>query len=849
MPRCRFLHHLVLFLLLLSPWTSPRAAAEKAKNTISLFGFDSESHRFSLDRPAGRSLLRYHEKPNTELVVDLAGKVYLTVEPTKKPIWSFSTGSPIHSSYQAPLSVVNNTKNSTEISSRAFVVEYIGNSEVTTTTTTNHDDNYTRRTMEDLLKEMPHVTDAGVTLGSKTATAYLVDGISGRLIHIYKSTHSSGEIKKTNAVLKPTTDDNFVKLPLLITRTDSKLEHFDKTTQKLVWNVTVSNFRADLLCDPVFNAGNNELGPEILTGVYMPLRCGSQIDIRAKSEFFIKVPRDHLKKLESANEAKQLPSHDRANDENTISLPSTRARESRKLQEQDVRSNDTHVFGWSPVKLLVPLFFLGVVVSVFTKRYSSKGSDLTSKPGSSKKKKNRKSGKKDSQSGFEFVEEGQMLLSFNNILNNGVDEGRKIGKLFVSNNEIAKGSNGTVVFEGVYEGRSVAVKRLVRSHHEIAFKEIQNLIASDQHSNIIRWYGVEYDRDFVYLSLERCTCSLDDLIKTDLKLSMTKVSRNNLSAKANPLEGVIEENNLWKVGGYPSPLMLKLMRDIVLGLAHLHELGIVHRDLKPQNVLITEKMTLSAKLSDMGISKRLSKDMSSLGHLATGCGSSGWQAPEQLLQGRQTRAVDMFSLGCVFFYSITGCKHPFGDELERDVNIVKNKADLFPLDRFPEAFELISRLLNSNPDLRPSANEVLLHPMYWNSEMRLSFLRDASDRIELENREHDSQILKAIENTASVAIGGKWDEKLEPAFITNIGSYRRYKYDSIRDLLRVIRNKLNHYRELPSQIQELVGTIPEGYDEYFAVRFPNLLIEVYKVIFLHCKEEEVFRKYFKCNII
>ena len=58
-------------------------------------------------------------------------------------------------------------------------------------------------------------------------------------------------------------------------------------------------------------------------------------------------------------------------------------------------------------------------------------------------------------------------------------------------------------------------------------------------------------------------------------------------------------------------------RDIVCGLAHLHELGIVHRDLKPQNVLIVQDKIPSAKLSDMGISKRLAGDMSSLGH-ATG---------------------------------------------------------------------------------------------------------------------------------------------------------------------------------------------------------------------------------------
>jgi serine/threonine-protein kinase/endoribonuclease IRE1 len=692
-----------------------------------------------------------------------------------------------------------------------------------------------------------------VTLGSETTSAYLVDGRSGRLIHVYKST---GDTKITNALVKPASTEDFVNEPLLIRRTDSKLEHFSKTTGKLVWNLTVSHFRAALLCDPVFNSGY-DLGPKLQTGIYMPLLCGSQIDVRGP-EIVIRVLHDqpmNVKMLPS-------PSLNHFESENSI-MPFGKARESRKLQEQH-KQKYTYLFGqWSPVKLLAPLVLLGVVVSVFIKKFSSRGSDVSLKAGPSKKKKNRKSAKDTNrqsvprgQDQFELIEGGQMLLGFNNF-QSGATDGRKIGKLFLSSKEIAKGSNGTVVFEGIYEGRPVAVKRLVRSHHEVAFKEIQNLIASDQHTNIIRWYGVEYDQDFVYLSLERCTCSLDDLIKSYLEFSMTKVLENNDSTEGvaaykiqlDSLEGVIKGNNFWKVGGHPSPLMLKLMRDIVCGIVHLHELGIVHRDLKPQNVLISKDMTLSAKLSDMGISKRMSRDMSSLGHLATGSGSSGWQAPEQLLQGRQTRAVDMFSLGCVIFYTITGCKHPFGDDLERDVNIVKNKVDLFLVEHVPEASDLISRLLNPDPDLRPSATEVLLHPMFWNSEMRLSFLRDASDRVELENREADSEILKAMESTAPVAIGGKWDEKLEPVFITNIGRYRRYKYDSIRDLLRVIRNKLNHHRELPPEIQELVGTVPEGFDEYFAVRFPKLLIEVYRVISLHCREEEVFRKYFKCDII
>jgi len=87
--------------------------------------------------------------------------------------------------------------------------------------------------------------------------------------------------------------------------------------------------------------------------------------------------------------------------------------------------------------------------------------------------------------------------------------------------------------------------------------------------------------------------------------------------------------------------------------------------------------------------------------------------------------------------------------------------------------------------------------------MRLSFLRDTSDRVEMENRGTNSDLLVTLESIATDALGGKWDERMEPAFIANIGHYRRYNFNSVRDLLRVMRNKLNHYRELPREIQVL----------------------------------------------
>ncbi|KAI8536770.1 hypothetical protein RHMOL_Rhmol10G0282500 [Rhododendron molle] len=184
----------------------------------------------------------------------------------------------------------------------------------------------------------------------------------------------------------------------------------------------------------------------------------------------------------------------------------------------------------------------------------------------------------------------------------------------------------------------------------------------------------------------------------------------------------------------------------------------------------------------------------------SGCGTSGWQAPELLRLGRQTRAVDMFSLGCVLFYCMTAGRHPFGDPFERDNNILKIKADLSLVEDIPEAVDLFGHLLDRDEKLRPKASEVLNHPLFWDSGPRIRFLCDVSDRLKLEERKADSDILKALESVSSLAFGTEWNRKMERAFLKQIGKYRQYKYDSVCDLLRVVRN---HYSELPLKIRVL----------------------------------------------
>ena len=56
------------------------------------------------------------------------------------------------------------------------------------------------------------------------------------------------------------------------------------------------------------------------------------------------------------------------------------------------------------------------------------------------------------------------------------------------------------------------------------------------------------------------------------------------------------------------------------------------------------------------------------------------------------------------------------------------------------------------------------------------------------------------------------------------------------DCLRVIRNKKNHYRDLPLSLRQELGSVPDGFLDYFTSRFPALLIYVYSVLSCFCLE-------------
>lgn len=94
------------------------------------------------------------------------------------------------------------------------------------------------------------------------------------------------------------------------------------------------------------------------------------------------------------------------------------------------------------------------------------------------------------------------------------------------------------------------------------------------------------------------------------------------------------------------------------GLAHAHRHGIIHRDVKAQNILRTTDGRY--KVTDFGISY-FSNMSTSLTQTGTVMGSAHYFSPEQASGGKVTYSSDLYSVGVLLFFLVTG-QFPFDAE-------------------------------------------------------------------------------------------------------------------------------------------------------------------------------------------
>ncbi|KAI5205057.1 kinase-like protein [Aureobasidium subglaciale] len=421
---------------------------------------------------------------------------------------------------------------------------------------------------------------------------------------------------------------------------------------------------------------------------------------------------------------------------------------------------------------------------------------------------------------------------------------------------IGHGSAGTCVFEGKFEGRDVAVKRMLSQYYELASQEVSFLQQSDHDKNVIRYYCQQKDQHFLYIAVELCQASLWDLF--NLPDIRDEVRYQQLQSLAQAVQRDARG----------------ALYQLAKGLYHLHDLRIIHRDIKPQNILIAfpkpnRPNELRLVISDFGLCKTLPENVSTLIDPTSNAGTCGWKAPELISQPKDTasnnghsnishpgtsesstggtmggvkRAADIFSLGCLFFWVLTGGDHPYDDKegwmQMRELNIKKNNLqNMHKLDLGSDTEEprqLITAMLAHNPEDRPSAQQVLCHPFFWSSKKRLDFLCDVSDHFEHEPRDPPSPHLCYLESYADMVIDAKkdkdWQRKLDRMFLDTLGKQRKYNGAKMLDLLRALRNKKNHYEDMSADVKKRVGSLPEGYLGYFTIRFPMLVMACFWAI-------------------
>jgi len=158
------------------------------------------------------------------------------------------------------------------------------------------------------------------------------------------------------------------------------------------------------------------------------------------------------------------------------------------------------------------------------------------------------------------------------------------------------------------------------------------------------------------------------------------------------------------------------LREMLLGIVHLHQRKIVHRDIKPDNFLYGGPNNEVIKLCDFG----LSEIMPEVGFLSGICGTDPYMSPEMVGHQKYTYKTDVWSLGASSYIMLYG-DYPYMPAFERNRKtlrsciayghpkpIFQTRRHLQHLTRSAEATSFCQSLLERHPDDRLTSEQCAL---------------------------------------------------------------------------------------------------------------------------------------------
>ena len=270
----------------------------------------------------------------------------------------------------------------------------------------------------------------------------------------------------------------------------------------------------------------------------------------------------------------------------------------------------------------------------------------------------------------------------------------------------------------IYALKRVELSKMQQNEKDNSLNEIR-LLASVNHSNIIA-----YKESFYEESTNTLNIILEYADGGDLQ--------SKISAHKN-INKYFNEKTIWSI-----------FIQMVYGIKELHDRNIIHRDLKSANIFLMKNGI--CKLGDLNVSK-----VAKTGLLKTQTGTPYFASPEVWSGKQYGLKSDIWSLGCIL-YQMATLKMPFQGNNFKEVynNVSKCKYHPLPNIYSKELDLIIKKLLQIEPEKRPSCQEILKDPIviekskfYFNININNN-LKEGEDNLNKNNNDDSSGSTKKI---------------------------------------------------------------------------------------------------------
>lgn len=152
---------------------------------------------------------------------------------------------------------------------------------------------------------------------------------------------------------------------------------------------------------------------------------------------------------------------------------------------------------------------------------------------------------------------------------------------------------------------------------------------------------------------------------------------------------------------------LRVITQILKGLAHAHENGIFHRDIKPSNIFLAEFSAdhFEVKLIDFGIAKLVEPGTSADNDSVTIAGTPLYMSPDQSRGYNYDARSEIYSVGCVLFECVAGVPPFVGKTNIATLSLHANEpiptlTSYASSDVIPKIDEVVARALAKEPNRR-----------------------------------------------------------------------------------------------------------------------------------------------------